>query len=103
MSRRACAAMSAAPRSGEFLVFIKPKTYVSFGPDPKRLFLINFIKSDLRDQASPVAKGFTSPKSLDRGLEFLFYLWCHDSRWVFSSLIVKNTLQADVFGVNPTS
>ena len=57
MSRRACAAMSAAPRSGEFLVFIKPKTYASFGPDQKRLFLINFIKSDLRDQAAPVAKG----------------------------------------------
>ena len=28
--------------------------------------------------------GFTSPKSLDRVLEFLFYLWCRDTRWVFS-------------------
>ena len=27
--------------------------------------------------------GFTSPKSLSRVLEFLFYMWCRNSRWVF--------------------
>ena len=36
------------------------------------------------------AARFTSPKSLARVLEFLFYLWCRSFRWVF---LIPNRLK----------
>ena len=43
----------------------------------------------------------TSPKSLDRVLEFLFYLWRRNSRWVFLGAKCLKHLPADVLELTP--
>ena len=45
--------------------------------------------------------GFTSPKSLDRVLEFLFYLGAHESGWVFLTVLCPKHLPADVLELTP--
>ena len=45
--------------------------------------------------------GFTSPKSLSRVLEFLFYLWWRMFRWVFLGAKCLKHLPAHVLALTP--
>ena len=108
MTRRACAAMSARPAQ-------RPKPYIHGSGAHRNLMFEPLLKLPLTPikklfktvqfsvrRREPYIHGFTSPKSLDRVLEFLFYLGGRGVCWILFRTFCSKHSAGKRFGVNPT-